>query len=161
MTRRLISSGSKFESDIGYSRAVVDGEWVFVSGTTGFNYATMTIEEDVVAQCEQALRNIEAALAQAGAGFEDVVRANYLLTSAADFEKCWPALGKAFGSVRPAIVAMVVGLVDPRMKIEIEVTARRRIPGRTAAKSARRPAPRPKAPRKNVRKKAKPVRRGK
>jgi enamine deaminase RidA (YjgF/YER057c/UK114 family) len=156
MTRRLISSGSKFEADIGYSRAVVDGEWVFVSGTTGFNYATMTIEEDVVAQCEQALRNIEAALAQAGAGFGDVVRANYLLTSAADFEKCWPALGKAFGSVRPAIVAMVVGLVDPRMKIEIEVTARRRITGSAAAKPvSKKPA------RKKARKKASAARRGK
>jgi enamine deaminase RidA (YjgF/YER057c/UK114 family) len=154
MARRLISSGSKFESDIGYSRAVVDGEWVFVSGTTGFNYATMTIEEDVVAQCEQALKNIEAALAQAGAGFDDVVRANYLLTSAADFEKCWPALGKAFGSVRPAIVAMVVGLVDPRMKIEIEVTARRPIAG-SAAKPARRAAPRAKSvSKKPARKKA-------
>lgn len=161
MKRRLISSGSKFEADIGYSRAVVDGEWVLVSGTTGFNYATMTIEEDVVAQCEQALRNIEAALAQAGAGFEDVVRANYLLTSAADFEKCWPALGKAFGSVRPAIVAMVVGLVDPRMKIEIEVTARRRIPTATRGKATRQAALRRKPARKKTVKKAKAARRGK
>lgn len=165
MTRRLISSGSKFESDIGYSRAVVDGEWVFVSGTTGFNYATMTIEEDVVAQCEQALENIEAALAQAGATFADVVRANYLLTSAADFEKCWPALGKAFGSVRPAVVAMVVGLVDPRMKIEIEVTARRRIPATAPSKAARKAAPRrkpaAKATRKKARKMARAARRGK
>ena len=141
MTRRLISSGSKFEQDIGYSRAVVDGEWVFVSGTTGFNYATMTIEDDVVAQCEQTLKNIEAALAQAGAGFKDVVRVHYLVTRAEDFEKCWPVVGKVFGTVRPAIVVMVVGLTDPRMKIEIEVTALRRAaatrnaPGKTRAKA--------------------------
>jgi enamine deaminase RidA (YjgF/YER057c/UK114 family) len=148
MARRLISSGSKFEQDIGYSRAVVDGEWVFVSGTTGFNYATMTIEDDVVAQCAQALGNIEAALAQAGAGFEDVVRVHYLVTRAEDFEKCWPVVGKAFGTVRPAIVVMVVGLTDPRMKIEIEVTALRRAggakdrSGKAAGKPRRAPAPR-------------------
>src|SRR5689334_731081 len=123
MARRLISSGSKFEADIGYSRAVVDGEWVFVSGTTGFNYATMTIEDDVVAQCEQTLKNIEAALAQAGASFKDVVRVHYLITKAEDFARCWHVVGKAFGTVRPAIVVMVVGLTDPRMKTEIEVTA--------------------------------------
>ncbi len=126
MSRQLISSGSKFEQDIGYSRAVVDGEWVFVSGTTGFNYATMTIEDDVVAQCEQTLKNIEAALKQAKASFEDVVRVHYLITKAEDFEKCWPVVGKVFGTIRPAIVVMVVGLTDPRMKIEIEVTALRR-----------------------------------
>ena len=126
MSRQLISSGSKFEQDIGYSRAVVDGEWVLVSGTTGFNYATMTIEDDVVAQCEQTLKNIEAALKQAKSGFEDVVRVHYLITKAEDFEKCWPVVGKVFGKIRPAIVVMVVGLTDPRMKIEIEVTALRR-----------------------------------
>jgi enamine deaminase RidA (YjgF/YER057c/UK114 family) len=126
MARRLISSGSTFEKSIGYSRALVDGEWIFVSGTTGFDYSTMTIEDDVVAQCEQTLRNIEAALLQAHAKFADVVRVRYLLTSAADFERCWPALGKAFGEVRPAATMMVVGLADPRMKIEIEVTARKR-----------------------------------
>lgn len=136
MARRLISSGSKFEADIGYSRAVVDGEWVFVSGTTGFNYATMTIDDDVVAQCEQTLKNIAAALAQAGARFEDVVRVHYLITRAEDFEKCWPVVGRAFGTVRPAIVVMVVGLTDPRMKIEIEVTARVR-PARNAGRRAR------------------------
>lgn len=126
MTRRLISSGSKFEQDIGYSRAVVDGDWVLVSGTTGFNYATMTIEDDLVAQCEQTLKNIGAALEQAGAGFEDVVRVHYLITPGEDFERCWPVVGKVFGNVRPAIVVMVVGLTDPRMKIEIEVTALKR-----------------------------------
>jgi enamine deaminase RidA (YjgF/YER057c/UK114 family) len=145
MARRLISSGSKFEKDIGYSRAVVDGEWVFVSGTTGFNYATMTIEDDVVAQCEQALENIRAALQQAGASFADVVRAHYLVTRAEDFEKCWPAVGKVFGDVRPAIVVMVVGLTDPRMKIEIEVTALRRATRSGAAAGRGRVAPRPKS----------------
>lgn len=126
MARRLISSGSTFEKSIGYSRAVVDGDWVLVSGTTGFDYSTMTIEDDVVAQCIQALKNIEAALAQAGSGFKDVVRVHYLMTSGADFESCWPAMGKAFGEVRPAATMMVVGLADPRMKIEIEVTALKR-----------------------------------
>jgi enamine deaminase RidA (YjgF/YER057c/UK114 family) len=126
MARRLISSGSSFEKSIGYSRAVVDGDWVFVSGTTGFDYSTMTIKDDVVSQCEQTLKNIEAALKQAGAGFKDVVRVHYLLTNAADFEACWPALGAAFGEVRPAATALVCGLVDPRMKIEIEVTALKR-----------------------------------
>jgi enamine deaminase RidA (YjgF/YER057c/UK114 family) len=135
MARRLISSGSTFEKSIGYSRAVVDGDWIFVSGTTGFDYSTMTIQDDAVAQCEQALRNIEAALKQASAGFGDVVRVHYLMTNAADFERCWPAMGQAFGEVRPAATMMVVGLADPRMKIEIEVTALRRA-GTRAKKSA-------------------------
>ena len=126
MPRRLISSGSTFEKSIGYSRAVVDGDWVFVSGTTGFDYATMTIQDDVVAQCQQAFRNIEAALKQANASLADVVRVHYLMTSAEDFEKCWPAMGQALGEVRPAATMMVVGLADPRMKIEIEVTALRK-----------------------------------
>jgi enamine deaminase RidA (YjgF/YER057c/UK114 family) len=139
MTRRLISSGSTFEKSIGYSRAVVDGEWVLVSGTTGFDYSTMTIQDDVVAQCEQAFRNIEAALKQAGASFKEVVRVHYLMTDAADFERCWPAMGKVFGEVRPSCTAMVVGLVDPRMKIEIEVTAllRKKAPKAVAAKKTK------------------------
>ena len=126
MARRLISSGSTFEKSIGYSRAVVDGDWVFVSGTTGFDYSNMTIQEDAVAQCEQALKNIAAALKQADSSFADVVRVHYLMTNASDFERCWPAMGKACGEVRPAATMMVVGLADPRMKIEIEVTALRR-----------------------------------
>jgi enamine deaminase RidA (YjgF/YER057c/UK114 family) len=137
MPRRLISSGSSFEKSIGYSRAVVDGDWVFVSGTTGFDYATMTISDDVVAQCEQAFRNIEAALKQAGSGFQDVVRVHYLLTNGADFERCWPAMGKALGHVRPAATAMIVGLVDARMKIEIEVTALKRKAQAAPKKKAR------------------------
>ena len=126
MPRRLISSGSTFEKSIGYSRAVVDGDWIFVSGTTGFDYGNMTIQDDAVAQCEQALKNIAAALKQADSSFADVVRVHYLMTNAADFERCWPAMGKAFGEVRPAATMMVVGLADARMKIEIEVTALRR-----------------------------------
>jgi len=123
--RRLISSGSQFEHDIGYSRAVVDGEWVFVSGTTGFDYATMTISDDVVAQAERCLENVRHALAEAGASFADVVRVRYILPSAGDFPACWPALRRAFGEVRPAATMIEAGLADSRMKIEIEVTARR------------------------------------
>jgi enamine deaminase RidA (YjgF/YER057c/UK114 family) len=126
MTRRLVSSGSSFERDIGYSRAVVEGDWVFVSGTTGYDYATMTIPPDVVAQARQTIRNIEAALAEAGASLADVVRVRYLLPSAADFAPCWPVLRAAFGEIRPAATMMQVGLADPAMKIEIEVTALRR-----------------------------------
>ena len=126
MSRRLISSGSTFEADIGYSRAVVDGEWVFVSGTTGFDYTTMTIVDDVAGQAEQCLRNIGAALAEAGASFADVVRGVYVLPDAKDFPACWPALRQVFGDVRPAAMMISAGLADPRMKIEIEVTARRR-----------------------------------
>lgn len=126
MTRRLVSSGSTFEREIGYSRAVVDGEWVFVSGTTGFDYTAMTIADDVVAQTEQCMRNICAALESAGATLADVVRVTYLLPDAADFQRCWPVLRKYLGEIRPAATMMEVGLVDPRMKIEIEVTARKR-----------------------------------
>jgi len=125
MAQRLISSGSTFERDIGYSRAVVDGEWIFVSGTTGFDYGSMTISDDVVEQAEQCLRNIDAALADAGAGFGDVVRVTYVLPHAEDFQACWPTLRKYFGDVRPAAMMISAGLADPRMKIEIEVTARR------------------------------------
>ena len=126
MTRRLISSGSTFEAEIGYSRAVVDGEWVFVSGTTGFDYASMTIADDLAAQTEQCLRNIGAALEQAGASFADIVRVTYVLPKADDFPQCWPVLRQYFGEVRPAAMMISAGLADPRMKIEIEVTARKR-----------------------------------
>ena len=126
MTRQLISSGSPFEADIGYSRAVVQGDWVFVAGTTGFDYDRMTIADNVAAQAEQALRNIGAALAQAGASFGDVVRVTYMLPDAADFPACWPALRAAFREVRPAATMIACGLADPRMKIEIEVTALKR-----------------------------------
>lgn len=124
--RRLISSGSEFETRAGYSRAVVDGDDVFVSGTTGFDYRTMRISEDPVEQTRQCLRNIEEALAAAGCRLDDVVRVRYLLAEAALFDRLAPVFGERFGRIRPAATAMVVGLVDPRMKIEIEVTARRR-----------------------------------
>jgi enamine deaminase RidA (YjgF/YER057c/UK114 family) len=123
--RRAIVSGSTFEDRIGYARAVVDGDWVHVSGTTGFDYTTMTIPDDVVAQAEQCLANIGAALTDAGAGFADVVRVRYLLPDRADFEPCWPVLREYFGDVRPAATMQVCGLADPRMRIEIEVTAHR------------------------------------
>lgn len=122
-SRRRISSGSPFETQMAYSRAIVDGRWVFVSGTTGFDYATMTIAPDAGAQADQALRNIAAALAEAGASLCDVVRVRYYLPDAADFPACWPAMQRHFGEVRPAATMIVAGLVDPRMKIEIEVTA--------------------------------------
>jgi enamine deaminase RidA (YjgF/YER057c/UK114 family) len=129
MKRRLISSGSTFERDIGYSRAVVDGEWIFVSGTTGFDYRSMTISDSLAEQTEQCLRNIESALEQAGASLRDVVRVRYILPRAEDFPQCWPILRRYFGEVRPAATMISAGLSDPRMQIEIEVTARRRADG--------------------------------
>ena len=126
MARTLISSGSTFEAEIGYSRAVVDGDWIFVSGTTGFDYATMTISEDVVAQCQQAMRNVASALSQAGGSIADIVRVRYILPKREDFEPCWPVLKEYLGEVRPAATMIQAGLSDPRMKVEIEVTARRR-----------------------------------
>ena len=126
MPRRLISSGSSFEREIGFSRAVVDGEWVFVSGTTGFDYRTMTISDSLTEQTEQCLRNIQSALEQAGASLSDVVRVTYILPKGEDFPQCWPILRKYFGDVRPAATMISAGLADPRMHIEIEVTARRR-----------------------------------
>lgn len=123
MKRTLISSGSTFEADIGYSRAVAQGDWVFVSGTTGFDYTTMTISDDIAEQAEQCLKNIAAALAQAEASLADVVRVSYLLPNASEFQACWPVLRKYFGAIRPAATMFSAGLADPRMKIEIEVTA--------------------------------------
>ena len=123
MTRQLISSGSPFEAEIGYSRAVVQGDWIFVSGTTGFDYASMSIADDIETQTDQCLKNIEAALAQAGASLADVVRVVYVLPEGSEFAKCWPVLRKYFGSVRPAAMMISAALLDARMKIEIEVTA--------------------------------------
>ena len=124
--KRLISSGSTFESEIGYSRAVVDGDWIFVSGTTGFDYSTMTIADDLLAQTEQCFKNIEAALREADAGLEDTVRVRYILPNAREFPECWPILRKYLGEVRPAATMIAAGLADPRMRIEVEITARRR-----------------------------------
>jgi enamine deaminase RidA (YjgF/YER057c/UK114 family) len=123
MTKRLINSGSTFEEKIGYSRAVIAGDWVFVSGTTGFDYAAMSISDDLVEQTEQCFKNIEAALNQADSSLKDVVRVTYVLPEGSEFERCWPVLRKYFGEVRPAAMMISAGLADARMKIEIEVTA--------------------------------------
>lgn len=123
MTRRLVSSGSAFEERIGYSRAVVVGDTVYVSGTTGYDYATGEISDDVAEQAAQTLRNIAAALEQAGSSLDDVVRVHYLLPDGNDFEACWPVLREAFGRARPAATMMQVPLMEPEMRIEIEVTA--------------------------------------
>ena len=126
MARRLISSGSTFEVQIGYSRAVVDGEWIFVSGTTGYDYTKMIMPEGLLEQTEQAFANIESALAKAGASLRDVVRVTYILPNGAEFPQCWPILRKYFGDIRPASTMISAGLADPKMRIEIEVTALKR-----------------------------------
>ena len=125
--RTLISSGSPFEAQIGYSRAVVAGDWVFVSGTTGFDYSNMTISSDITEQTEQCLQNIALALQQADSSMADVVRVTYVLPDASQFKKCWPVLQKCFGDVRPAAMMISAGLLDARMLIEIEVTAIRQL----------------------------------
>lgn len=125
-SRRRISQGSTFEEQVGYSRAVVDDPWVFVAGTTGFDYSTMTISEDVVDQVEQTLANIDAALVEAGASAADVVRVHYYLPDANDFEPCHESLRRYFAESKPAATMVVCGLADPRIKIEIEVTALKR-----------------------------------
>ncbi|MGC3986584.1 MAG: RidA family protein [Pseudorhodoferax sp.] len=126
MSKRIrIGSGSTFEEQMAYSRAVVDGEWVFVSGTTGFDYTAMTITDDIVAQADQCFRNIAAALEQAGSSLADVVRMTYVLPDASLFPACWPVMRRYLGEVRPAAMMVSAGLADPRMKIEIEVTARK------------------------------------
>ena len=122
---QLISSGSSFEAVAGYSRAVVDEFYIHVAGTTGFDYTRMSIADDAVAQTHQAFANLAAALAQAGATLAEVVRVRYYLTDGSLFESLAPVFGQYFGQVRPAATAIVCGLIDPRMKIEIEVTARR------------------------------------
>ncbi len=126
MPRQHISSGSVFEENIGYSRAVVDGDWIFVSGTTGFDYATGAIADDVVQQAERCILNIRTAMEQAGFGLSDVVRVRYIFPDAADFKACWAVLREHFGPVRPAATMISAGLADPRMRIEIEATGKRR-----------------------------------
>ena len=126
MSRRLVTSGSRFEQEIGYSRAVVDGDWIFVSGTTGMDYATMTLESGVVEQAERAFLNIETALREAGARMADVVRVTYIVPHRTDWEPCWPVTRKWLGRARPAATLLHAGLQDEAMKIEIEVTARLR-----------------------------------
>ncbi len=124
MQKQLIRSGSAFEDKVAYSRAVVCDGWVFVAGTTGTDHVTMSVPEGVVDQCRLALAHIATALEQAGASFDDVVRVNYILPDRDDFEPCWPLLREAFGRARPAATMIEAGLIDPAMKIEIEVTAR-------------------------------------
>jgi len=123
MKRRLISSGSTFESKIGYSRAVVAGNMVFVSGTTGYDYDSMKISDDIRGQTEQCIKNIEKALLEAGATMADIVRVTYILPDADEFKKCWPVLKKYFGTIKPAATMISAGLADKKMKIEIEATA--------------------------------------
>lgn len=127
MSRRLISTGSPFEKAAGYSRAVVDGDFVFVSGTTGYDYATMTIPGDVTAQAENCFTTIERALRDAGFAMADIVRATYYIVDPADAEAVFSACGARLGGIRPAATLLVVAaLLKPEMKIEIEVTAKRR-----------------------------------
>lgn len=123
MAKRLISSNSDYEKEIGYSRAVVQDNWIFVSGTTGFNYKKGTIADDVVVQTEQCIKNIISALNEANSNIKDIVRITYILPDASEFEKCWPVLKRYFGETRPAATMFSAGLADSRMKIEIEVTA--------------------------------------
>ena len=123
MKRKLISSGSTFEEKVGYSRAVVQDSWIFVSGTTGYDYKTMTISNDIVEQTEQCLLNIKDVLEKAHAVLKDVVRVTYILPKADEFELCWPVLKKYFGTIKPAATMISAGLADHKMKIEIQVTA--------------------------------------
>jgi enamine deaminase RidA (YjgF/YER057c/UK114 family) len=125
MSRQFISSGSIFEQEIGYSRAIVDGDWVFVSGSTGFDYSSMTISDDVVKQTEQCFKNINAALTEAGLVMQDIVRVRYILPIREDLEQSWPVIRRYLGDVRPTATMIVAGLSDPRMRIEIEVTAKK------------------------------------
>ena len=125
MKRKLISSDSDFEKQIGYSRAVVDGNWVFVSGTTGFDYKTMTISDDIIQQTEQCIKNIETALEKAASNLKDVVRIMYIVPKADEFKLCWPVLRKYFGEIKPSATMISANLADPRMKIEIQVTAKK------------------------------------
>lgn len=125
MARHLISSGSTFEREIGYSRAVVEDGWIFVSGTTGFDYDNMMISDDLIVQAEQCFKNIREALNKAGADLKDVVRVIYVLPEASDFQRCWPTFQKYFGEIKPAAMMISAGLSDPRMRIEIQVTAKR------------------------------------
>lgn len=124
MNRKLISSGSEFESKIGYSRAVVDGGFVFVSGTTGYDYDSMTISEDVAEQADQCLKNVEKALLEAVSGLNNIVRIRYIFPDKEDFKLCWPVFRRYLGSIRPAATMFVAGLLDEDMKLEIEVTAK-------------------------------------
>lgn len=123
MEIKHISSSSEFEERIGYSRAVIAGQWIFVSGTTGYNYETMSISEDLIEQAEQCFKNLTEALEKAGASLENTVRVLYIFPDASSFEKCTPVLRKYFGNIKPAATMISAGLADPKMKLEIQVTA--------------------------------------
>jgi enamine deaminase RidA (YjgF/YER057c/UK114 family) len=123
MSRKFISSGSEFELKIGYSRAVVDGSYVFVSGTTGYDYSNMSISSDPVEQAIQCFKNIEKALTQAGSTLDNIVRINYIYPNKLDFEPCWPVFRKYLSNAKPAATMIIAGLLDDAMKLEIEVTA--------------------------------------
>ena len=124
MNRKHLSSGSVFEQNIGYSRAVIDGDYVFVSGTTGYNYETLSISSDPVEQAEQCFKNIEKVLIEAGSSVDEIVRVHYIYPNKYDFEPCWPIFKKYLGNAKPAATMFVAGLLDDAMKLEIEVTAR-------------------------------------
>lgn len=124
--RKLISTGSPFEQTAGYSRAVVQGDWCFVAGTTGYDYATMTMPDSVEAQARNCLATIRKALEEASFALEDVVRAHYYVTDRTFVPLVYPILGEHFGDIRPAATMIICGLAEPEMKIEIEVTALRR-----------------------------------
>lgn len=134
--RQKISSGSAFEQQIGYSRAVIDGDDIYISGTTGFDYSTMTISDDLVAQTEQCFLNIIQVLNQAGASLEEVVRVTYILPKGNQFSDCWPTLNRYFGDVRPAATAIIADLIDPKIRIEIQVTAKRQYTPATIQKES-------------------------
>jgi len=124
MNHRNISSGSEFEKKIGYSRAVVDGDYVFVSGTTGYDYESMTISSDVMEQADQCFKNIQDALLKANSSLSHVVRVHYIFTDRNNFEPCWPVFKKYLGSASPAATMFVAQLLKDEMKLEVEVTAR-------------------------------------
>lgn len=121
--KRLISSGSSFEEQVGYSRAVVQGNWCFMSGTTGYNYKEMTISDDIVEQTRQTLKNIDSTLGLSGFSRSDIVKVLYILPDGSEFEQCWPVLKAYFGTIRPAATMISAKLFDSKMKIEIEITA--------------------------------------
>ena len=121
---RHISTGSPFEEQIGYSRAVVADGWVFVAGTTGYDYTTMEMPEGIAAQCRNALATIATALKDAGSGLDHVVRVNYIVPNKDEWPDCWPITSEAFALAKPAATMISAALQNPEMKIEIEVTAR-------------------------------------
>jgi len=124
--RRFLSSGSPFEQEVGYSRAVIDGDWLFVAGTTGFDYASGSIADDPAEQAEQIFKTLRAILVEAGFNFEDIVRVNIICVDADSWRAVVPVLGRHLPAARPAATAILAGLIDPRMKVEIEITAHRR-----------------------------------